>query len=56
MLSTLRDFSMRYPVRNFNALSGPIQTYIPALKMRARLIQNALHFSDSLTEITCLRR
>src|SRR5947209_8196328 len=56
MLSTLRDFSIKYPVKNCNACSDPAKKYRPALKTIAKPIQTTLHVIASRMETVCALR
>ncbi len=51
MLSTLSEYSMRYPVRNSSPFSGPRHTRTATLKTRARPTQNPTHRTASPTSM-----
>src|ERR1700745_150145 len=53
MLSPLRAYSIRYPVRNSRALAGPIQCQTSALKPSESVIQTIVQVAASFVLGLC---
>src|ERR1700732_2958921 len=56
MLSTLREYSTMYPVRNSNAFAYPAQCQISALNPRERAIHAAVQIAASFVLGACALR